>query len=244
MRGRVMSIYMLAFRGGMPLGSLASGYLATWLGAPTVIAVNGVLLVAVARVLSLAGPWRKRTLGRVPRWRASFSNVLRTRFKIESTTFTAELAEFADILIKGFLRSLRTPASAHRFVPSFGEARRPASAKATAVRRSFSEGGSAFGAKAAAVFVVVILKCTPSVPSQKFADIFRAGHPGWRRCSSLKYSRYSRSSRLAIRAPRSGKFVSEFLTRDTRARGPFRDPYEARSGVQTASESPGGRECR
>jgi MFS family permease len=26
MRGRVMSIYMLAFRGGMPLGSLVSGY--------------------------------------------------------------------------------------------------------------------------------------------------------------------------------------------------------------------------
>ena len=37
MRGRVMSIYMLAFRGGMPLGSLASGYLATLIGAPLVI---------------------------------------------------------------------------------------------------------------------------------------------------------------------------------------------------------------
>jgi MFS family permease len=48
MRGRVMSIYMLAFRGGMPLGSLASGYLATFLGAPTVIAINGGLLVVVA----------------------------------------------------------------------------------------------------------------------------------------------------------------------------------------------------
>ena len=35
MRGRVMSIYMLAFRGGMPLGSLVSGYLATLIGAPT-----------------------------------------------------------------------------------------------------------------------------------------------------------------------------------------------------------------
>ena len=34
MRGRVMSIYMLAFRGGMPLGSLVSGYLATYIGAP------------------------------------------------------------------------------------------------------------------------------------------------------------------------------------------------------------------
>jgi predicted MFS family arabinose efflux permease len=48
MRGRVMSIYMVAFRGGMPLGSLASGYFATWIGAPAVIAINGVLLVAVA----------------------------------------------------------------------------------------------------------------------------------------------------------------------------------------------------
>jgi MFS family permease len=48
MRGRVMSIYMLAFRGAMPLGSLVSGYFATFFGAPNVIAVNGVLLFAVA----------------------------------------------------------------------------------------------------------------------------------------------------------------------------------------------------
>jgi MFS family permease len=48
MRGRVMSIYMVAFRGGMPLGSLVSGYFATFIGAPTVIAVNGILLVVVA----------------------------------------------------------------------------------------------------------------------------------------------------------------------------------------------------
>jgi hypothetical protein len=34
---------------------------------------------------------------------------------------------------------------------SYGEARRPASAKAAAVRRSISEGGSASGAKAAAL---------------------------------------------------------------------------------------------
>ena len=47
-RGRVMSIYMLAFRGGMPLGSLVSGYFATLVGAPLVIAVNGALLIAVA----------------------------------------------------------------------------------------------------------------------------------------------------------------------------------------------------
>ena len=48
MRGRVMSIYMVAFRGGMPLGSLVSGYLATYIGAPMVIGINGVLLVVVA----------------------------------------------------------------------------------------------------------------------------------------------------------------------------------------------------
>jgi MFS family permease len=48
MRGRVMSIYMLAFRGGMPLGSLASGYAATLVPAPLVLQVNGVLLVVVA----------------------------------------------------------------------------------------------------------------------------------------------------------------------------------------------------
>ena len=48
MRGRVMSIYMVAFRGGMPLGSLVSGYLATFVGAPMVIGINGVLLVGVA----------------------------------------------------------------------------------------------------------------------------------------------------------------------------------------------------
>ncbi len=48
MRGRVMSIYMIAFRGGMPLGSLVSGYLASFVGAPMVIGINGALLVVVA----------------------------------------------------------------------------------------------------------------------------------------------------------------------------------------------------
>ena len=48
MRGRVMSIYMVAFRGGMPLGSLAGGYVATLASAPTVLTINGVLLSLVA----------------------------------------------------------------------------------------------------------------------------------------------------------------------------------------------------
>ena len=48
LKGRVLGIYGFAFRGGMPLGSLVSGYLAAFTSAPTVIAVNGVLLSGVA----------------------------------------------------------------------------------------------------------------------------------------------------------------------------------------------------
>lgn len=48
MRGRVMSIYMVAFRGGMPLGSLISGWAATFISAQTVLQINGALLVVVA----------------------------------------------------------------------------------------------------------------------------------------------------------------------------------------------------
>jgi len=47
MRGRVMSVYNVAFRGGMPLGSLATGWLVPKYTAPHVLAVNGLLLVAV-----------------------------------------------------------------------------------------------------------------------------------------------------------------------------------------------------
>jgi predicted MFS family arabinose efflux permease len=59
-RGRVMSIYMVAFRGGMPLGSLASGYAASVSSAPAVLMVNGVLLAIVAVYFLLQG--RVRTL--------------------------------------------------------------------------------------------------------------------------------------------------------------------------------------
>ena len=48
LRGRVMSIYLMAFRGGMPLGSLVSGYLTTYASTQTVMALNGGLLVLVA----------------------------------------------------------------------------------------------------------------------------------------------------------------------------------------------------
>ena len=48
LRGRVMSIYMVAFRGGMPLGSLASGLIADLASAPVALAVDGALLALVA----------------------------------------------------------------------------------------------------------------------------------------------------------------------------------------------------
>ena len=48
MRGRVMSVYNVAFRGGMPVGSLSTGYLVQFLSAPTVILANGLLLAIVS----------------------------------------------------------------------------------------------------------------------------------------------------------------------------------------------------
>lgn len=48
MRGRVMSVYNCAFRGGMPMGNLVSGWLVPVFSAPVVLGVNGVLLVLVA----------------------------------------------------------------------------------------------------------------------------------------------------------------------------------------------------
>ena len=48
MRGRVMSVYNAAFRGGMPMGNLVSGWLVPPFTAPQVLAVNGLLLVLLA----------------------------------------------------------------------------------------------------------------------------------------------------------------------------------------------------
>jgi predicted MFS family arabinose efflux permease len=48
MRGRVMSVYNVAFRGGMPMGNLLSGWLVPVFTAPVVLGVNGFLLVLLA----------------------------------------------------------------------------------------------------------------------------------------------------------------------------------------------------
>ena len=47
MRGRVMSAYSFAFRGGMPMGNLVAGWLVPIFTAPTVVAVDGLLLAAL-----------------------------------------------------------------------------------------------------------------------------------------------------------------------------------------------------
>jgi MFS family permease len=47
MRGRVMSVYNVAFRGGMPMGNLVTGWLVPIFTAPRVLAVNGLLLLCL-----------------------------------------------------------------------------------------------------------------------------------------------------------------------------------------------------
>lgn len=48
MRGRVMSVYNVALRGGMPFGSLLTGWLVPIFTAPGVLAVNGLLVMGLA----------------------------------------------------------------------------------------------------------------------------------------------------------------------------------------------------
>ena len=47
MRGRVMSVYNVAFRGGMPFGSILTGYLVPIWTAPTVLTINGLVLLSL-----------------------------------------------------------------------------------------------------------------------------------------------------------------------------------------------------
>lgn len=55
MRGRVMSVYNMAFRGGMPFGSLVSGKFVEALGAPLVVGVNGVLIALLGLYFLFVG---------------------------------------------------------------------------------------------------------------------------------------------------------------------------------------------
>lgn len=71
MRGRIMSIYSIAFLGMYPLGSLASGALASVIGAPATLALGGGVCILVALTL-----WR-----RLPALRAELRLIYR-RLKI------------------------------------------------------------------------------------------------------------------------------------------------------------------
>jgi MFS family permease len=50
LRGRVVSVYSLAFRGAMPLGNLVAGALASVFSAPTVLIANGAVMVLVGAI--------------------------------------------------------------------------------------------------------------------------------------------------------------------------------------------------
>jgi predicted MFS family arabinose efflux permease len=58
LKGRIMSIYGVAFRGGMPLGSLVAGVLVRALGVPAVIGGFSLLLA----LLCAAAWWRQPLL--------------------------------------------------------------------------------------------------------------------------------------------------------------------------------------
>jgi len=55
MRGRVMSIFMLAFRGGMPLGNLLAGWMAQRWSITVALGVNGVVLAVIASIFVFRG---------------------------------------------------------------------------------------------------------------------------------------------------------------------------------------------
>ena len=56
MRGRVLSIFGFAFRGGMPVGSLLAGALVTHFGAPLVIAVFCAILATIVGTTYVRSP--------------------------------------------------------------------------------------------------------------------------------------------------------------------------------------------
>lgn len=54
LRGRVVSVYSLAFRGAMPLGNLAAGFASRFVRVPTVLVADGAVLLAVGAVVLLS----------------------------------------------------------------------------------------------------------------------------------------------------------------------------------------------
>jgi predicted MFS family arabinose efflux permease len=61
MRGRVMSVYNLAFRGGMPLGALALGRIIPVVGISAALSGAGMMLVGISTYFLLTKPERTFT---------------------------------------------------------------------------------------------------------------------------------------------------------------------------------------
>lgn len=55
LRGRVVSIYMVALRGGGPIGALVAGYFADMFSAPAVMITNGLLLTIITLIVIVSG---------------------------------------------------------------------------------------------------------------------------------------------------------------------------------------------
>ena len=60
MRGRIMSLYTMAFIGTLPLGSLYAGWLADRVGAPTTVIIGGVVALVAAAVFRHELPTLRR----------------------------------------------------------------------------------------------------------------------------------------------------------------------------------------
>ncbi len=59
-RGRVMSVFMLAFAGFMPFGNLLAGSLTQWLGAPFAVMFSGIICTGFFVIVNLAYPDLRR----------------------------------------------------------------------------------------------------------------------------------------------------------------------------------------
>jgi MFS family permease len=64
LRGQAVSLYMLAMRGSIALGSLATGLSVSWLGVRQALLINGVLAILVQALISRH--WRGVSIGQVP----------------------------------------------------------------------------------------------------------------------------------------------------------------------------------
>jgi len=58
LRGRVVSVYSLAFRGAMPLGNLFAGAMASVFTAPKVLVANGIVMLLVGAGVIVTGRGR------------------------------------------------------------------------------------------------------------------------------------------------------------------------------------------